>query len=309
MGIVLLYKIVWKLYILLRNNFLLKELNLLQRYSSSSGSAPWVLITGATDGIGWGFAQHFAKRGFNIVLIGRSKEKTDGRAQELKTQSPKVSVRTVLRDFTNCGSVDFFKGIVDELKGLDIGLLVNNVGIAEGALIGFEDEKVFNTVLVNCMPQAMMLQTWLKVLEGRKGCRSAVIDVSSLSSVKESGAFPIYSASKVFNKYLTLGTDYTQQFKNVDFLCLTPGWVMTNLISGKLPENPLAATVDECVGGALKCLGQTNQCYGAVRSMIHGMIIETLNFMLPTRYVMMCLFLFNKILFKFSAKPAQKKDQ
>lgn len=32
----------------------------------------WVLITGFTGGIGWGFVQHFAEMGYNLILIGRN---------------------------------------------------------------------------------------------------------------------------------------------------------------------------------------------------------------------------------------------
>ncbi len=44
----------------------------------------WAVITGASDGIGAAYAHEFAKRGFNIVLIARNKDKTDAVAAAVK---------------------------------------------------------------------------------------------------------------------------------------------------------------------------------------------------------------------------------
>lgn len=41
-------------------------------FSTIYGSGSWVVITGGSDGIGWGFAEAFAKRKFNIVMIARN---------------------------------------------------------------------------------------------------------------------------------------------------------------------------------------------------------------------------------------------
>jgi len=49
----------------------MKEKPLSQIYGENS----WAVITGASEGIGWGFAEQLAKRGFNIVIISRT-EKT-----------------------------------------------------------------------------------------------------------------------------------------------------------------------------------------------------------------------------------------
>lgn len=49
-------------------HFLRPRLNLKRRY----GENTWAMITGATNGIGLGFAEALAKEGFNIVLVARS---------------------------------------------------------------------------------------------------------------------------------------------------------------------------------------------------------------------------------------------
>ncbi len=42
-----------------------------ERYGANS----WALVTGASDGIGKGFCQELANKGFNIILIARNPEK------------------------------------------------------------------------------------------------------------------------------------------------------------------------------------------------------------------------------------------
>lgn len=49
----------------------MKPKNLIKSYGSDS----WAIITGATDGIGWGFSQKLAKIGFNIIMISRTEQK------------------------------------------------------------------------------------------------------------------------------------------------------------------------------------------------------------------------------------------
>ena len=51
--------------IFLYKNFIRKRKDLLKRYGSNS----WVLITGATDGIGRSYADELANTGFNIILV------------------------------------------------------------------------------------------------------------------------------------------------------------------------------------------------------------------------------------------------
>ena len=52
-------------------HFLINELNLAKRY----GKGSYVIITGPSSGQGKVFAYEFAKRGFNLILIGSERTK------------------------------------------------------------------------------------------------------------------------------------------------------------------------------------------------------------------------------------------
>ena len=60
--------------------FLLPRKDLASRY----GRGSWALITGASDGIGKQYALELAREGFNIVLMGRDKAKTEEAASEVR---------------------------------------------------------------------------------------------------------------------------------------------------------------------------------------------------------------------------------
>ena len=63
-----------------------KPLNLTERY----GEGSWVLITGASDGIGAEFCRQLAGKGFNLVLVSRTLEKLQAVEKEVKEACPGV---------------------------------------------------------------------------------------------------------------------------------------------------------------------------------------------------------------------------
>ncbi|MEJ1278472.1 hydroxysteroid (17-beta) dehydrogenase 12 [Cricetulus griseus] len=86
----------------------------------------WAVVTGGTDGIGKSYAEELAKRGMKIVLISRSQDKLDQVSSEIKEKF-KVETRTIAVDFT---LDDIYDKIKTGLAGLEIGVLVNNVGMS-----------------------------------------------------------------------------------------------------------------------------------------------------------------------------------
>ena len=119
-------------------NFLLPS-TLSKRYNPTKTN--WALITGATDGIGFGFAQELCARGFNVILHGRNAEKLDRRRRELQTLFPAASIGVLVRDAQNLTSdIDDVDAEVREIirrSNATIGsrgdpgkltVLINNVG-------------------------------------------------------------------------------------------------------------------------------------------------------------------------------------
>lgn len=78
------------------------------------------VITGATDGIGKGFAQQLANKGMNLVLISRSEAKLNKVSQEIRIAAG-VEVKTIVADFSHGEPI--YENIREQLESIDIGML------------------------------------------------------------------------------------------------------------------------------------------------------------------------------------------
>ncbi|XP_063110087.1 17-beta-hydroxysteroid dehydrogenase type 3-like [Cavia porcellus] len=114
----------------------------------------WAVVTGATSGIGKAYAHELARRGLDIVLISRSLSKLEQEAREIERLHGR-STRIIQADFT--GGLEIYGAIEAGLRGLEIGVLVNNVGMAYGGrggvfrkLLDLEDLGQSVSDIINC---------------------------------------------------------------------------------------------------------------------------------------------------------------
>lgn len=96
---------------------------------TEEGKDTYACVTGATSGIGKGFAFDLAARGFNILLISRSESKLKKVQEELKSRYNSLKIDYVVADFGSNQSIEFYEKVSSEINKYDIGLLVNNAGI------------------------------------------------------------------------------------------------------------------------------------------------------------------------------------
>ena len=68
-----------------------------------------------------------AKKGMNVVLISRSSDKLAAVAEEISSAT-KVQTKCITADLS--GGVEIYSGIEKEVEGIDVGVLVNNVGMS-----------------------------------------------------------------------------------------------------------------------------------------------------------------------------------
>ena len=87
----------------------------------------WALVTGSTDGIGKAFAFAMASKGLNVVLVSRNSQKLKRVANEIQ-QKHLVQTKVITVDFRESAE-DYVQSVQRDIEGLDIGVLVNNVGM------------------------------------------------------------------------------------------------------------------------------------------------------------------------------------
>ena len=88
----------------------------------------WAIVTGATDGIGKAYAFALAKKGMSVVLISRTESKLQDVKKDIDAENYEgVEVKYIVCDYSNFDVIA--RGMVEKgIEGLEIGILINNVG-------------------------------------------------------------------------------------------------------------------------------------------------------------------------------------
>ncbi len=84
---------------------------------------PIALVTGASSGIGKAFAERFAADGYDLVVVGRRRERLD----ELAAALSDVRVQVVVADLATDAGQD---AVAEICSAQSIAVLVNNAGVA-----------------------------------------------------------------------------------------------------------------------------------------------------------------------------------
>lgn len=190
----------------------------------------WAVVTGATDGIGKAMAFEFARKGMNVMLIARTASKLDAVKKEMQEKYPSVTVATEVCDF-NTFNKDVAAKLAAKLNKLEVGVLVNNVGISYAFPQWFDeltDEEVQSLLTVNIDSAVWMTRAVLpQMLQRKKG---AVVMMSSASARPPSPLLSVYAATKGFIENFTKGMAIEYASKGVHFQCQSPLFVATNIV-------------------------------------------------------------------------------
>ena len=81
------------------------------------------LVTGASSGIGWAFAQRLAADGHDLIVVGRRRDRLD----QLAASLPQVKVEAVTADLSTDDGVD---AVAELCAQRPLTMLVNNAGVA-----------------------------------------------------------------------------------------------------------------------------------------------------------------------------------
>jgi 17beta-estradiol 17-dehydrogenase / very-long-chain 3-oxoacyl-CoA reductase len=227
-----------------------KDIDLGKLYGKNS----YVIITGGSKGIGFGFAKEFASRGFNLLLIARNEDDLKSAQSKIQAQYPTCKCLIKSFDFNSINRFNTSAELQEFLglsKDLDVSVLINNVGMANRQKIyETSEEQIKKVITVNCLSQFAMTDCVLPLMQQRSKL-SCIIHVGSLSSKQPLPWFDLYGATKSFNQYYCSSL---QNNKFIDNYLFSPGFVRTELSRSK--ENYFKVSVDESVKSAMKFVGR-----------------------------------------------------
>ncbi|XP_018960136.2 hydroxysteroid (20-beta) dehydrogenase 2 [Cyprinus carpio] len=224
----------------------------------------WAVVTGATSGIGRAYAEELARRGLDIVLISRSEDKLCSVAKEIESRY-KRQTRVIQTDFTEGHSI--YSAIAQQLEGLQIGILVNNVGMNYiGVLANFldvpdADQRITQVINCNTLSVTQMSRLVLPgMLERGKGL---IINISSEAASQPQPMLSVYSATKIFVTYFSRCLHAEYRSKGITVQCVVPFIVSTNM-THNVPVNPLVKSAASFARDALNTVGYTTYTSGCL---------------------------------------------
>jgi NAD(P)-dependent dehydrogenase (short-subunit alcohol dehydrogenase family) len=140
-----------------------------------------VLVTGSTDGLGRRVAAELARRGANVLVRGRSRERGERTVAEIRAETRNDRVELHLADLAELRQVG---ALADELEQAqpELDLLINNAGIGSGLPEGQERQESRDgyelRFAVNYLAGFLLTQRLLPLL--RRSAPARIVNVASL---------------------------------------------------------------------------------------------------------------------------------
>ncbi|XP_054482415.1 hydroxysteroid (20-beta) dehydrogenase 2 [Anoplopoma fimbria] len=251
----------------------------------------WAVVTGATSGIGKAYASELAQRGLNVVLISRSDDKLQAIAKEIEDQYGQKT-RTIQADFTDGQSI--YTAIAEQLQGLEIGILVNNVGMTYSDHFAYfleiPDAEQKITQVINCN-MLSVTQITRVVLPGmvERGT-GLIINISSEAGVRPQPLLSLYSATKIFVTYFSECLHAEYKSKGITVQCVAPFMVSTNMTK-HATVNFFVRSASGFAREALNTVGHSSYTSGCLS---HALQNVALTILLPD-WLRMSTFLIRKL--------------
>jgi len=186
---------------------------------------PAVLITGASSGIGATYAERFARRGHDLVLVARDKGRLETLAARLREEHS-VAVDILKADLTQSGDLAVVETrLRDDSR---IGILINNAGAAQsGSFIEQATDDVARLVALNTTSLVRLASAIAPRLA--KAGEGAIVNIGSVVGLAPEFGMSVYGATKAFVLFLSQGLSLELAPKGVYVQAVLPAGTRTEI--------------------------------------------------------------------------------
>jgi short-subunit dehydrogenase len=196
----------------------------------------WVLVTGASAGLGQAIARKLArKHGANIVAVARRKDRLDALKQELESGA-RVEVHTIAADLSRLEDVD--RMLAEATAGRQLYGAVLNAGVTHfghhDALTWDGFDSMLRTNVVAVVRMTTSLIPHIEKGHHENGAPGGgILIVSSMAGINPVPYQTAYSATKAFLVHYGLGLWHELQGTNVSVTTYAPGGIATDMTAGE----------------------------------------------------------------------------
>ncbi len=193
--------------------------------SNPMGTSPAILITGASTGIGATYADRFARRGHDLVLVARDVARLEAVANRLRREAG-VAIDVIQADLTQ--PVDLAK-VETRLHDDDsIGILINNAGTAiGGTFIEQSTDEMSRLVALNATAPVRLASAIAPRLA--KSGKGAIVNIGSVVGLAPEFGMTVYGATKAFVLFLSQGLSLELGPKGVYVQAVLPATTRTEI--------------------------------------------------------------------------------
>ncbi|OON40392.1 short-chain dehydrogenase [Izhakiella australiensis] len=183
------------------------------------------LVTGASSGIGLQFARRLLSEGYDLIAVGRRKE----RLESLVSEFPQRYIRPVVADLSTPEGINT---VTQLCRSEPLTLLVNNAGVAHYmSFTSLPAEKAQELLHVKVVAPTMLAQAAIAGMTERK--RGTVINVAGMlafgatAPLGQAQGRAAYVSSLSYLLSLTLSLHEEFKGAGIKFQVLCPGIVAT----------------------------------------------------------------------------------
>ena len=183
-------------------------------------SRPIALVTGASGGIGESIAREFAAKGYDLVLVARTKDRLDALAADLRAsygaQSTVIAMDLAATDAGHRLATDVLA------RGIAIDMLVNNAGFADyGNLWEANGEKIDQMIRLNMATLTELMHDLLPAMVARGSGR--VMNIASTAAFLSGPLMAVYYATKAYVLSLSEAVNEELKGTGVTVTAVCPG--------------------------------------------------------------------------------------